>query len=461
MRVLALVLVSAALGVQSDAISPAAVAKHIEQELTAARVPGAAIVVVSGDEIFAGSYGVADAEHQTAMTPATLLQAGSLTKLFTALGVAATLESRQLPYDTRLGQVMTGLGPQAATATFHQLLSQTSGLRDRSGDNGASDEAALAAAARGLGAADFILPAGLVFSYSNPGYALAGAGLEAIRKQPYADALHDTTLAPLGMTQSTLRLTQVAARPHAVGHRLDGASTIALRTPNNDTRIWPAGYLWTNAADMSRALSALVSRGAVAGQRGLPPSVIARVSTPHAPMPNIFVDGHYGYGLMIFRDRNTLMFEHGGTNAGFSSMLRRRRSAPTSSRSCWACIRIAGRPKSPSATVAWCSRSTVDRRGQSRGSASIVTCRGRSPRWLDLNSCSSQPQETPRRTFISRCGPTRSSRLRIHSIFFIANRPRMTASAKKTNAPMMWPIASSPCRNGRALPMAWNGPSRP
>jgi CubicO group peptidase (beta-lactamase class C family) len=322
MRVLALVLVSAALGFQSDAISPAAVAKHIEQELTAARVPGAAIVVVSGDEIFAGSYGVADAEHQTAMTPATLLQAGSLTKLFTALGVAATLESRQLPYDTRLGQVMTGLGPQAATATFHQLLSQTSGLRDRSGDNGASDEAALAAAARGLGAADFILPAGLVFSYSNPGYALAGAGLEAIRKQPYADALHDTTLAPLGMTQSTLRLTQVAARPHAVGHRLDGASTIALRTPNNDTRIWPAGYLWTNAADMSRALSALVSRGAVAGQRGLPPSVIARVSTPHAPMPNIFVEGHYGYGLMIFRDRNTLMFEHGGTNAGFSSMLR-------------------------------------------------------------------------------------------------------------------------------------------
>ncbi len=107
----------------------------------------------------------------------------------------------------------------------------------------------------------------------------------------------------------------MAARPHAVGHRLDGASTIALRTPNNDTRIWPAGYLWTNAADMSRALSALVSRGAVAGQRGLPPSVIARVSTPHAPMPNIFVDGHYGYGLMIFRDRNTLMFEHGGTNA--------------------------------------------------------------------------------------------------------------------------------------------------
>ncbi len=104
MRVLALVLVSAALGFQSDAISPAAVAKHIEQELTAARVPGAAIVVVSGDEIFAGSYGVADAEHETAMTPATLLQAGSLTKLFTALGVAATLESRQLPYDTRLAR---------------------------------------------------------------------------------------------------------------------------------------------------------------------------------------------------------------------------------------------------------------------------------------------------------------------------------------------------------------------
>ena len=34
-----------------------------------------------------------------------------------------------------------------------------------------------------------MLPGGTVFSYSNLGYALAGAGLEAMSKQPYADVL--------------------------------------------------------------------------------------------------------------------------------------------------------------------------------------------------------------------------------------------------------------------------------
>jgi hypothetical protein len=39
-------------------------------------------------------------------------------------------------------------------------------------------------------------------------------------------------------------------------------------------------------------------------------------------MPNIFVGGHYGYGLMIARDRGVLVYEHGGTLPGFSSILR-------------------------------------------------------------------------------------------------------------------------------------------
>jgi hypothetical protein len=39
-------------------------------------------------------------------------------------------------------------------------------------------------------------------------------------------------------------------------------------------------------------------------------------------MPNVFVGGHYGYGLMIGADRGTRVYEHGGTQTGFSSILR-------------------------------------------------------------------------------------------------------------------------------------------
>ena len=91
---------------------------------------------------------------------------------------------------------MSGLSSRAGAATFDQLLSQTSGLRDRPGDSGTDDEAELAKNARTLADADFMLPGGTVFSYSNLGYSLAGAVLEAMSKRPYAEVLRDIGSVP-------------------------------------------------------------------------------------------------------------------------------------------------------------------------------------------------------------------------------------------------------------------------
>ena len=324
MRLLVLIaaLALGALSAQHAPLAPATIRSHIEQELVTTRVPGAAIAIVSGDEVFAGSYGVADAGNGTAMTPLTLMHVGSVTKLFTALAVTRALEAGGLPLDTPVGKVMPGLVPRAAATTFHQLLSQTSGLRDRPGDSGDGDELALASGARELAPSDFLLPAGIVFSYSNLGYALAGAALESMTKKGFAEALRESALTPLGMERSTIRPSEALSRPHAVGHRLHGEAATTIGPPVNDTRLWPAGYLWTNAVDMSRALSALMNRGRVAGHPGLPAAIVDGITTPHVSMPNVFVGGHYGYGLMIARDRGVLMYEHGGTLPGFSSILR-------------------------------------------------------------------------------------------------------------------------------------------
>jgi hypothetical protein len=80
--------------------------------------------------------------------------------------------------------------------------------------------------------------------------------------------------------------------------------------------------MWSNANDISRALFALLHQGRIDGKQAISAAAIARVMTPHTPMPNVFVGGHYGYGLMIARDRGVLMYEHGGTLPGFSSIMR-------------------------------------------------------------------------------------------------------------------------------------------
>jgi len=176
--------------------------------------------------------------------------------------------------------------------------------------------------ARELTAADFLLPAGTVFSYSNLGYSLAGAALEGLRKRPYADVMRAEIFSPLGMTRSTLRLRVATAGDHAVGHRPENDALAVVRPIANDTRISPAGYMWASATDLSRALFALMHQGRIGGKQLLPESVMTRVMTPHTPLPNVFVGGHYGYGLMIARDRGELVYEHGGTLPGFSSILR-------------------------------------------------------------------------------------------------------------------------------------------
>jgi CubicO group peptidase (beta-lactamase class C family) len=301
---------------------PADVANLIVAELEVARVPGAGIAVVSGDRMFARGYGLANAETQAPLDARTAVHLGSLTKLFTALAVTKALDLMKLPLETAVGPYVPGLAPRAAAATFHELLSQASGLRDRAGDAGTDAEGALGDSARELTAADFLLPPGVVFSYSNPGYALAGAALEGLRKRPYADVMRAEVFAPLGMTRSTIRLRVATAAAHAVGHRQEKDTLSIVRPIANDSRIWPAGYMWASAADMSRALFALMHRGRVGDKQVLLATVVERVMKPQTPMPNVFVGGHYGYGLMIARDRGVLMYEHGGTLPGFSSILR-------------------------------------------------------------------------------------------------------------------------------------------
>ena len=317
-----LALLSALIATAQAPPDPGQVADLIVAELKAARVPGAGVAVVSGDQMVARGYGVANAETGTPLQATTAVHLGSLTKLFTALAVVKALDAAKLPPETPIGPYVQGLGASASAATFDQLLSQTGGLRDRAGDSGTDGEAELGNSARELTGADFILPAGTVFSYTNLGYALAGAGLEGLRKQPYADVMRADIFNPLGMSRSTIRLKVATAADHAVGHRLENDSLKVVSPIANDTRIWPAGYMWSSANDMARALFALMHEGQVDGKQVLAAAVIDQVRAPHAAMPNVFVGGSYGYGLMMTRDRGVQIYEHGGTLPGFSSMLR-------------------------------------------------------------------------------------------------------------------------------------------
>ncbi len=300
----------------------------LEADLKAALVPGAGIVLIHQGRTVAWGVGVADADARTSVDARTLMPIGSITKLVTALAVMVSLAPSDL--DAGVARVWPGLPAPVGSLTFHQLLSHSSGLRDQPGDDGSRDESALRLGASQLNADDVLLSPGRVFSYSNLGYALAGASLEQFAQRPFADVVRDTVLRPLGMNRSMFRSGDAAPASIAAGHRLSVERISRLEQLATDTRLWPAGYLLSNAEELARLTSALMSEGRIDARQALPASAFARATTPHVPLPNVFPGGHYGYGLMIYRRGGELMYEHGGTTSGFSSLLQvapRRRTA--------------------------------------------------------------------------------------------------------------------------------------
>jgi CubicO group peptidase (beta-lactamase class C family) len=274
--------------------------------------------------VFAKGLGVANVETGAPVTPDVLFHAGSLTKMFTAAALVALAEEGKIKLDAPVGDYAKGLSPGLARVTAHQLLSQTSGLKDVPGDYGSHEETALGEFARSLKDDDLLIERGRAFSYSNPGYALAGYVIEQVTGKPYADALGELLFGPLGMTRTTPRPTLAMTYSLAMGHAARGQERPAVVRPvADDTRLWPAGYAFTSLNDLTRFVVALMNGGRLEGRQALPANVSARLLSPYVEIPtNVFADGEYAYGFFAHDYRGSRMFEHGGSLPGYSSEVR-------------------------------------------------------------------------------------------------------------------------------------------
>ena len=289
------------------------------------KTPGLQVVVVRGDSVvYARGFGVADVETGAPMTPDLLAQVGSLTKPFTAALALTVARPGTLGLRAPISRVVSGLRPKFGALTLSQLLSQTAGLGDREGSYGTSDEGALLRAAREMPDSVAFLPPGLSFSYSNIGFALAGLATQESAKQPFADLMRDRLLRPLGMMKSTMRPLEAATYPRAQGHKLtqQGDSVVVVRPIADDTRIWPAGYLYTSAREASRFVIALVNGGRIDGRQALPVGVTDSMFATHVALPGMPNATRYGYGMFIDSLRGQESMWHPGSMPGFSTLVR-------------------------------------------------------------------------------------------------------------------------------------------
>jgi CubicO group peptidase (beta-lactamase class C family) len=239
---------------------------------------------------------------------------GSLTKTFVAVLVMRLRDEGRLDLADPLGKYLDA--GQAVNATIAQLLSHTAGLAsetpgpwwERTPGELRPELADI------LGPEPRRHPAGRLFHYSNPGYALLGALVGQLRGQGWHEVLREQVLDPLGMA----RTTTAAQSPHARGFAVHPWADVMQLEPAEGTGLMaPAGELWSTAADLCRFAAFLLD----GDDRVLAAGTLTEMRTPAAPPgDNDWVSG-YGLGLQLFRRGGRVLYGHSGSMPGFLATL--------------------------------------------------------------------------------------------------------------------------------------------
>jgi len=298
----------------------AAIEAEANAELQSTHTPGVAIgIVKSGRLIYAQGFGTRNIETGEPITAKTLFRLGSTTKMLTATTVASLAEGGKLEFQDAVGKHVPRLNNAIAPLTINQVLSHTSGLKDEAVMNGRHDDHALGEEILQWDRDWLFTTPGRIFSYSNPGFWLAGRVAESVAGAPYADVMEKHVFTPLNMSWTTLRPTMAMTRELAQGHDFANGQISVVRPAADNAANWPAGSVFSNLNDLTRFVVALMNGGVIDGAQIVSPHVVTALTTPHAAIPGGATK--YGYGLDLDGSGATLSWSHGGSRAGYGSFI--------------------------------------------------------------------------------------------------------------------------------------------
>jgi CubicO group peptidase (beta-lactamase class C family) len=312
----------------SQSISPfiPALEQVIAEAMDEWEIPGLAVAVVqNGDVALLQAYGLRDVEAGLKATTDTRFLIGSVTKSFTATGLALLVDERRLDWARPVRDYIPEfrLHDPVATdrVTVRDLLSHHSGLPRHDWVWMPAD----LTPTQMLAALRHVEPSADIrttYQYCNLGYLVAGMVAERISGQRWTDFTRARLTDKLEM-KVTFGVEDLPAADASVPYWMEGDTRLRLEP-------WPiattaAGGIVTSIASFVSWLRLHLDQGEFAGQRLLSPALIRQLQTPrvHASTPEFaeYSDTHYGLGLRTHRYRGERVVWHGGGWAGWSTLM--------------------------------------------------------------------------------------------------------------------------------------------
>lgn len=296
----------------------------LTQRMEELHIPGVSIAVIHNGLIeWAQGFGVRQVRGES-VDADTLFQAGSISKPLAAMAALHQVQEKKISLDANVNtELVSWKVPESPVAngkdvTLRELLTHTAGFTVHGFPGYAAGEAVptLVQVLDGTkpantGAIVLESEPGSKWNYSGGGYIVMQQMLLDVTKEPFPKLMHDTVLAPIGMTHSTYQqplpteLKPDAATPY------DGHGGAVPGGAHTYPEMAAAG-LWTTPSDLARYCIEVQQSLVGKANHVLSQSMTEQMLTPGK--------GNWGLGVEIGGSAADPYFSHGGVNEGFESL---------------------------------------------------------------------------------------------------------------------------------------------
>ncbi len=288
------------------------------------KVPGVSIAIVENGEVkWAKGYGIANTESGSIVDTKTIFQAGSISKPLAALSALKLVENGNLDLDEDVNTYLTDWKipeskfTKVEKVTLRRLLTHTAGMTVHGfpGYQQTDTFPSITQVLNGEGNTPRIyvdtIP-GNIWRYSGGGYTIMEKMVEDISGQALDEYISKNILQPIGMQHSNYEQPLGAEYHSNASAAYDSEGNIIEGLWHNYPEQAAAG-LWTTPTDLAKYCIEI--QNILSGKETgiLSKKTINKMLTKHK--------NNWGLGPSLQWDEDSLIFRHGGKNAGFTNEL--------------------------------------------------------------------------------------------------------------------------------------------
>lgn len=294
----------------------------LEERMKYYHVPGVSIAVLKDGKLhWAKAYGIANSESGSKVDENTLFQAGSISKPVAALAALKLVEEGKIDLDTDVNtylkswKVPENKFTKTEKVTLRRLLTHTAGLTVHGfpGYKPSDDFPTNIQVLNGKGNTSKIVvdtEPGKNWRYSGGGYTIMEQMVEDITGKEFGVFMDQEILPKVGMSKSTYSQPLKSKYEKKASAAYDSEGKLIKGVWHNYPEQAAAG-LWTTPKDLANYFIEI--QKIYAGKKGglLSPDMVKEMLSKDK--------NNWGLGPMLRNSGDSLLFGHGGKNAGFSN----------------------------------------------------------------------------------------------------------------------------------------------